>query len=244
MDPRPQAAARRLARVDRLIAVTGGKGGIGKTLVSACLALCLAQAGRRTGLLDLDLTGPCSHLVLGANPGLPQEDFGVVPPVTAGIRSMSISYFAGERPAPLRGTDVSNALIELLAITQWGELDFLVIDMPPGLGDALLDAARLLPKAEFLVVATASRVVVATVHKTLELLVQLRRPILGLVENMQLRQNSAVADLAAEFGLRCLAALPFDEEVEEALGHPEYLLRTRPGLALQEMTRSHLLCLS
>jgi ATP-binding protein involved in chromosome partitioning len=235
IDPRPAAAARRLAQVARLVAVTGGKGGIGKSLVAAGLALEAARTGRAVGLLDLDLTSACAHLLLGAPAVLPREAFGVVPPHTAGVASMSIAYFLGDRPAALRGTEVSHALVELLAITQWGPLELLVIDMPPGLGDALLDAVRLLPRAEYLVVATASPVVLATVGRTLALLSELRRPVLGVIENMERAPGAAVATLAAAHQAPFLGSLPFDEAVEEAFGDPRRLAGTRMAEALRRI---------
>ena len=229
MDPRAAVVARRVSGVDRIIAATGGKGGIGKSLVATGLAVSLARAGRRVGLLDLDFTGPCDHIVLGAEGGFPEEEFGILPPVVVGIHFMSVTHFAGEEPAPLRGVDLSNALVEVLAITQWGELDYLVIDMPPGLGDATLDVVRLLPRAEYLVVATRSRLVVETVRRTLELLRRLQTPMLGVVENMARSDSDRVPDLAARFGVPFLGSLPFDEELEEALGDPDQLANTRFG---------------
>ncbi len=229
----------RLAQIDvclrdvrRVVAVTGGKGGIGKTLVASILALDLARAGRRVGLLDLDLTGPCDHLVLGVEGVFPREEAGIVPPLTHGIHFMSITHFSGAEPAPLRGADVSNALIELLAITRWGVLDVLVIDMPPGLGDAALDTVRLLGRAEFLVVATAARVVRETVKRTLRLLDQVGVGVLGVVENMARDGGDGVEELAAEFGVPLLGVLPFDGEVEEAMGDAERLASTSFARAL------------
>ncbi|MBT4501239.1 MAG: ATP-binding protein [Gemmatimonadetes bacterium] len=240
-DPRLSVIDRRLEKVGRIIAVTGGKGGIGKSMVSSCLALNLARSGQKVGLLDLDLTGPCDHLILGIDSPFPEEEFGLVPPLASGIRFMSITYFTGERPAPLRGTDVSNALIELLAIVQWGELDFLVIDMPPGLGDALLDALRLLRRAEFLVVSTASRVVLETVKRSLDLLGQVGVPIVGVLENMRRREGKGVEELALQNGLLFLGSLPFDEELEEALGDAEQLTQTAAASALMRVVRNALL---
>lgn len=242
IDPRLEVIERRLESVTRLIAVTGGKGGIGKTLVSASVAACLAREGRRAGLLDLDFTGPCDHIVLGAEPAFPREDFGILPRVVAGVHFMSVTCFTGEDPAPLRGADVANALVELLAITRWRELDCLVIDMPPGLGDATLEAARLLPRAEYLVVASASRMVVDTVRRTLGLLRRLRRPVLGLVENMADAAGSpapSVLALATECEVAHLGALPRDAAVEDCLGQPERLLDTAYGRALGDLVRRH-----
>lgn len=257
IDPRHAVVERRLDGVSRIVAVTGGKGGIGKTMVSASLAACLARSGCRAGLLDLDFTGPCCHIVLGAEPVFPSEDFGILPQVAGGVHFMSVTCFTGEDPAPLRGADVSSALVELLAITRWGDLDFLVIDMPPGLGDATLEAARLLPRAEYLVVSTASRMVVDTVRRTLNLLRRLDCQVLGVVENMSdpcapdglddppclgdPGRADAVAALAAQWQAPHLGALPLDRAVEAELGQPQGLLGTAYGQALCTMTRDHLL---
>ena len=125
LDPRPAVIEKRLSDVKRVLAVTGGKGGIGKSMVASTLALVLREAGHCVGLLDLDFTGPCDHIILDIQGPFPEEVFGLVPPEVHGLRFMSVTHFVGEAPAPLRGEDVSNALIELLCITQWGDLDFL-----------------------------------------------------------------------------------------------------------------------
>lgn len=241
LDPRPGVVERRLAAVERVIAVTGGKGGIGKSMVSSCLAATLARQGKDTGLLDLDLTGPCDHLILGVDTPFPEEEYGLVPPLADGVRFMSVSYFTGPEAVPLRGADVSNAVIELLTIVQWGALDYLVIDMPPGLGDALLDIVRLLHRSEFLVVATSSRVVIQTVQRTLHLLNQVQVPVLGIVENMQRAATPAVFQLARELGVPFWGSLPFDDSLEEATGQAAALVQTRFGRALADMTRRQLL---
>jgi ATP-binding protein involved in chromosome partitioning len=234
IDPRLSCIEERLAGVKRIFAVTGGKGGIGKSLVSTSLALVRSQGGSRTGLLDLDLTGPSDHVILGFETGFPAEEFGIDPPVLQGIRFMSIAHFAGEAPVPLRGADMTNALLEILAITRWGELDELVIDMPPGLGDATLDALRFLSRAEFVVVTTSSRVVLATVRRTLRFLTGLRARVVAVLENMEREPSSVVAELAREFDVPFLGALPFDDSVEQATGDPARLSRTRVVAALRE----------
>jgi len=226
VDPRLAAVRKQLSGSRRIVAVTGGKGGIGKSLVASTLALTLAESGVKTGLLDLDLTGPCDHVILGAGDGFPREENGLEPPLLHGMRFMSVTYFVRDEPAPLRGTDVSNALIELLAITRWGELDVLVVDMPPGLGDTTLDSVLLFDRAEYLVVATRSRVVLETVRRTLRLLAQTRSRITGVVENMQRDESAAVQELAREAGVPFLGALPFDESVEDACGQAEQLSAT------------------
>jgi len=238
MDPRTTGIATQLAGVRRVVAVTGGKGGIGKSMVASTLALLLGRDGRRVGLLDLDLTGPCAHLILGVDRQAPEEEFGIEPPIVHGVRFMSVAYFTGTQPTALRGSDVTNALIELLAITRWGHLDVLVIDMPPGIGDTLLDALRLIPRAEYLVVATASPLVAQTVHRTLELLGRLDSRVLGVVENMRRDGPAAVDRLADEFGLPVLAVLPFDPTVESAVGRPDALLQTPFAAALLPVGRT------
>jgi ATP-binding protein involved in chromosome partitioning len=238
MDPRGASIAKRLAGVQRIVAVTGGKGGVGKSLISSTLAMVLSEAGLRTGLLDLDLTGPSDHVFLGFDTHLPSEKFGIEPMQHHGISCMSIAHFAGESPAPLRGEDVTHALLELLAITRWGRLDVLVIDMPPGLGDTALDILRLLGRAEFLVIATRSRVVLETVRKNLELLTELRASIVGVVENMRQDHTSAVEDLARRFDAPFLGSLPFDETLEEAVGDISRLAATPAVDALRACTKA------
>jgi ATP-binding protein involved in chromosome partitioning len=236
MDPRLAVIEERLARVGRIVAVTGGKGGIGKSVISSTLALTLGESAR-VGLLDLDLTSPCDHLILGVNGEFPEEKAGIVPPVIHGVHFMSVSYFSGSHPAPLRGQDFSNALIELLAITQWGELDVLVVDMPPGIADAALDAVRLLRRAEHLVVATGSRIVVETVQRTLVLLKQIDAPVVGLVENMRRSEGELVRALARDNGVPYLGAVPFDPAVEEATGDPDRLAATEVAGALRGLSQ-------
>ncbi len=238
LDPRLAAVDARLEGVRRILAVTGGKGGIGKSLVASTLAAVLADAGRRVGLLDLDFTSPSDHVILGFETGFPSEEFGIDPHVHHGVHTMSIAHFAGDAPAPLRGDDVTNALLELLAITRWGELDFLVIDMPPGLGDAALDTIRLLRRAEYLVVAQSSKVVLESVRRAMQLLRNLDAPMLGIVENMRRRDSDAVDAMAALFDVPVLGRLPYAESVEDALGDVDALLQTPPALALRDAAQS------
>jgi ATP-binding protein involved in chromosome partitioning len=226
MDPRLTVIEKRLANVKRLIAVGGGKGGIGKSSVASILALTLAKAGHKVGLLDLDFCGPSAHVILGIKDVYPTEEMGVHPPEIHGIRFMSIIYYAGDNPSPLRGIDISNAIIELLAITQWGELDFLVIDMPPGTGDSTLDAIRLMKRMEFLIVTTRSKVALETVKKAVQMLKELQVPIVGIVENMRMAQSGNVEETAKQTGIPFLGAIDFDTDMEQALGNVQELLKT------------------
>ena len=235
IDPRAAAVEKMLAGVERIVPVTGGKGGIGKSLVATLLALAAARHGRSVGLLDLDLTGPCTHLLLGIDDGFPTEEFGIDPAVHDGIRFMSVSCFAGDTPTPLRGADLTNALLEILAITRWGKLDALIVDMPPGLGDTTLDTARYLPRAEFLAVATPSRVVLETVRRTLTLLGRLDLRVAGLVENLGRGDDAATRSLAESCGVPFLGSIPRDDEVEAATGDRGRLAATEAGRAAETL---------
>jgi ATP-binding protein involved in chromosome partitioning len=226
MDPRTTVINERLRRINRIIAVSSGKGGVGKSLVATTLALTLARRGCKVGLFDLDFTSPSTHLILGVKDAQPKEEKGLVPPVVNGLAYMSLVYFSGEQAAPLRGADVSNALIELFSVTQWGELDFLVIDMPPGIGDAMLDLVRLVARIEFLIVTTSSRLAFETVKKQVRLLQDLKVPIIGVVENMKMDGANGVKQGTEKLGVRFLAEVSYDSEVEVGIGDVMRLLGT------------------
>lgn len=227
VDPRIKAIEARLEKVGKIIPVVSGKGGVGKSLVSTTLALALAEKGYRVGLLDLDFHGASDHVILGFEPKeFPEEDKGVVPPEIHGIKFMSIVYYSEDMPTPMRGMEISDALIELLAITRWDELDYLVIDMPPGMGDQLLDILRFLRRGEFLVVATPSKLAVNVVRKLIILLKEQNLRILGVVENLRLDNEEDIRKLSEEFGIPYLAGIPLYRDLEEKVGSPDELLRT------------------
>ncbi|MGE5533524.1 MAG: Mrp/NBP35 family ATP-binding protein [Bacillota bacterium] len=230
VDPRTSIIDERLSRIGRIVAVSSGKGGVGKSMVATALALCLARSGLRVGLFDLDFTGPSTHIILGIPSNVqPKEEKGLVPPDVEGLTYMSLVYFVGDNPAPLRGSDVSNALIELLAVTKWGELDFLVIDMPPGIGDAVLDLVRLVDRIEFLIVTTPSLLAFEVVKKQLALLLELEKPIIGIIENMKMDNSKCIQIETEKLGLRYLGKIPYDPNVENAIGNPMNLLATAVG---------------
>lgn len=226
VDPRESVINERLKNIRRIIAVSSGKGGVGKSLVASTLALALAEKGCSVGLFDLDFTSPSTHIILGIEGLQPKEDKGLVPPVVHGLKYMSIIYFSGERPAPLRGADVSNALIELLSITRWEKLDYLILDMPPGIGDATLDLIRLIRNIEFLIITTPSQLAFETVRKLTSLLKELKVPIMGIVENMKIDESESIQQRAQKLGLIYLGATPYDAKIEEAIGKPKKLVET------------------
>jgi ATP-binding protein involved in chromosome partitioning len=241
MDPRTTVINQRLSRIGRIIAVSSGKGGVGKSLVATTLALTLARKGCGVGLFDLDFTSPSTHLILGVKDVQPKEDKGVVPPVVKGLAYMSLVYFSGDQATPLRGADVSNALIELLAVTQWGELDFLVIDMPPGIGDAVLDLVRLVKRIEFLIVTTSSLLAFETVKKQVRLLQDLKVPIIGVVENMKMNRAKNIEQETKKLSVKFLAGIPYDPKMEEAIGDETKLLDTKLAQGIREVAASNII---
>ena len=233
VDPRTSVIDQRLSRISRIVAVSSGKGGVGKSMVATTLALAISRCGCKVGLFDLDFTSPSTHIILNAAKEQPKEDKGLVPPTVHSLEYMSLIYFVGDNPAPLRGVDTSNALIELLSVTQWGDLDFLVIDMPPGIGDAVLDLVRLIRRIEFLIVTTTSLLAFETVKKQAGLLQELKMPIIGVVENMKMDKSTRIRSEAEKFGMKYLGAIPFDPDVEAAIGNPTLLFKTAVGKNVQ-----------
>ncbi len=241
VDPRTSVIAERLSGIRRIIAVSSGKGGVGKSIVATTLALTLAKSGCKVGLFDLDFTSPSTHIILGAPNVQPKEEKGIVPPTVHGLEYMTLVYFVGDNPAPLRGADVSNALIELLSITQWGQLDFLVIDMPPGIGDAILDLIRMVNRLEFLIVTTPSLLAFETVKKQVGLLCELKLPIVGVVENMKMDKTKSVQVETEKLGLKFLGDIPFDQQVEASIGDKAMLLKTVVGKRIHQISETNIL---
>ena len=238
VDPRTSIIEERMRGIGRIIAVSSGKGGVGKSLVASTLALALAKKGYKVGLFDLDFTSPSTHIVLGIEGAKPKEDKGLVPPVVQGLEYMSIVYYSGESAAPLRGADISNALVELLSVTLWGKLDFLVLDMPPGIGDATLDLIRLVKRIEFLVVTTPSQLAFETVRKLVDLLRELKITVIGVVENMKMDDSNAIQQQIKNAGVRFLGEIPFDAEVEEAIGNANSLAKTTLAKKVSEIVKT------
>jgi ATP-binding protein involved in chromosome partitioning len=237
-DPRTSVIGDRLRRIGRIIAVSSGKGGVGKSMVATTLALSLAKRGCKVGLFDLDFTSPSTHIILGAKGVQPTEEKGLVPPKVHGLDYMSLVYYVGDEAAPLRGADTSNALIELLAVTLWGNLEYLVIDMPPGIGDAVLDLIRLVPRIEFLIITTSSQLAFETVKKQIHLLKELKVPIVGIVENMKMTESKNVQQQTEALGIKYLTEIPHDPTVEAAIGNPEKLLGTALGKKVKKITQT------
>ena len=226
LDPRVAIIEKRLSSINKIIVVSSGKGGVGKSIVASTLALILTRKGFKTGLLDLDFTSPTTHVVLGAINLHPREEKGVVPPEVHGVKYMSLVFYLGDLISPLRGSDLSNAFLEMLAVTRWGKLDFLIIDMPPGISDLMLDVLKYVKKACFLIVTSPSKMAFETVRKLLGLLKDLKVPIIGVIENMKMNESTYVKREVEALGEEFLGEIHFDANLEDSLGDVDKLLKT------------------
>ncbi|MFN8532442.1 MAG: Mrp/NBP35 family ATP-binding protein [Dehalococcoidia bacterium] len=172
--------------VRNVLAVASGKGGVGKSTCAVNLAIALAQSGARVGILDADIHGPNVPLMMGVTrqPAKGPND-KMLPPVRYNVRMMSIAFFmTADTPAIWRGPMVHSAIQQFLRDVEWGELDYLVIDLPPGTGDASLTVAQLLPSARAVIVTTPQDVALLDAGRSLAMFRKLNVPVLGVIENM------------------------------------------------------------
>jgi ATP-binding protein involved in chromosome partitioning len=172
--------------VSSIIAVGSGKGGVGKTTLSVNLALALARLGYKVGLLDADVYGPNVPLMLGAS-GEPELTEGnmIVPAERYGVRVISVGYLnPGDKPLVWRGPMLHGVIKQFLSQVAWGELDYLIIDLPPGTGDIAISLTQTVPLTGAIVVTTPSGVSLQDARKAIEMFNQVRVEILGIVENM------------------------------------------------------------
>ncbi len=222
LDPRAFVIPARLKKIKKIIAVSGFKGGVGKSTAACVLSLVLAKKGFKVGLADLDLTSSSCHTILGADIGpgkiFPEEVEGLLPPEIEGIKFMSVAFFTSESALNLRGAQISNTILELFAVTNWGELDYLVLDMPPGISDAALDVLRYVPQAEILCITTPSIVARNILSKAVQMLLSQGAKFLGFIEN---GSSSLAEDIA---GLENLGSVSFESAFETFLGNPKKLL--------------------
>jgi len=236
-DPRIGIIEERLKGVSNVIAVSSGKGGVGKSLIASLLAVILARKGYKVGLFDLDFTSPSIHVILGVENVYPEEQYGIIPPQVHGLKYMSIVYYSGKHASPLRGVDISNALIELLAITRWNTLDFLIIDMPPGIGDAMLDIIRFVKRIEILIVTTPSQLAFETVRKLINLLSELKISIIGVIENMKMKESQLIQQQTEGRNITFWGEIHFDTMLEEAIGNVDKLLNIEFGKKLEKIVK-------
>ena len=219
-----------LPGVKNIIAVASGKGGVGKSTVAANLALAWAAQGARVGVLDADIYGPSQPLMLGLTGQRPTAPDGKhIKPLSAhGVVAMSIGFLIDPaQPMVWRGPMVTQALTQLLGDTEWGELDYLVVDMPPGTGDIQLTLAQRVPVAGAVIVTTPQDIALADARKGLAMFEKVAVPVLGIIENMSIHVCSNCghaehifgagggARMAAEAGVRLLGELPLDARIRE-----------------------------
>jgi ATP-binding protein involved in chromosome partitioning len=227
--------------VRNLIAVASGKGGVGKSTVTVNLAFALAQSGAKVGLLDADIYGPSIPLMLGLNERPDANDDQVSPLVRNGVKVMSIGFLIpDDQPVVWRGPMVHGALTQFLTQVDWGELDYLLIDMPPGTGDAQLTISQNAPLAGAIIVTTPQAVSVSDARKGLMMFQNVKVPILGIVENMAGAVFGAGGGeaFAQQMGVPFLGRLPLDAAVVESGDSGKPLVMDHPdSLVGKEFTR-------
>jgi ATP-binding protein involved in chromosome partitioning len=180
-----QAVKTPIAGVRNVVAVGSGKGGVGKTTVSVNLALGLAQMGRKVGLLDADVYGPNVPLMMGVNRPPRANGDRIQPLENYNVKLMSMGFInPGDKPLVWRGPMLHSAIQQFLRNVDWGTLDYLIIDLPPGTGDVALSLAQTTPITGAIVVTTPSDVSLEDARKAVNMFHQVRIPMLGLVENM------------------------------------------------------------
>jgi ATP-binding protein involved in chromosome partitioning len=215
--------------VKNIIAVSSGKGGVGKSTVAVNLAVSLALDGARVGLMDADVYGPNVPIMLGASEARPEVDVNKLIPIEAfGVKFMSMALLQpGDKPMIVRGPILHGLVKQFLSDVKWGELDYLIVDMPPGTGDVQLSLAQLVPVQGAVLVTTPQDVAVADVRRALRMFETVAIPVLGIVENMSYfiapdtgtRYNifgeGGGQTLAARYSVPFLGAIPLGIEVRE-----------------------------
>ena len=219
-----------LRKVKNIVGIFSAKGGVGKSAISLQIALALKDKGFKVGLVDADIYGPSQSVMLDSSPGELQltQDKIIQPLSKEGIKFISMGLISNEKmPVIWRGPMVSGAVMQLLSQTNWGELDYLIVDTPPGTGDVQLTLLQRIPLTSSIVVTTPQKVAISDCKKGIEMINKLNIPISGLVENMSWFQpdqsekkyylfgKDGGKDLSVEYSLDLLAQLPLVELSEE-----------------------------
>ena len=253
-----QGTLKPLKGVKNIIAVASGKGGVGKSTTAANLALALAREGARVGILDADIYGPSQGIMFGipegTRPKVRDQKF-FIPLEAHGVQVMSMAFLTDDNtPVVWRGPMVSGALLQLVTQTAWDDLDYLVVDMPPGTGDIQLTLAQKVPVAGAVIVTTPQDLALLDARKGVEMFRKVNIPVLGVVENMAVHicSNCGHAEhlfgegggekLAAQYGVDLLASLPLSMAIRMQAdgGKPTVVADTESQIAMiyQEMARS------
>jgi ATP-binding protein involved in chromosome partitioning len=223
-----------------VIAVASGKGGVGKSTLTANLAAAFAHLGHRTGVLDADVYGHSIPHMLGVHQRPVVVDRMIVPPVRDELKLMSIGFFLDDNaPVMWRGPMLHKALEQFLSDVHWGELDTLVVDMPPGTGDVSISLGQLLPRAEVLVVTTPQPAAQQVAVRAAQMAEKTNMRLIGAVENMsylaatgeELFGSGGGEALAREIGVPLLGRIPLDPALREAADRGEPLVWEQPNAA-------------
>ncbi|MFZ0548994.1 MAG: Mrp/NBP35 family ATP-binding protein [Candidatus Promineifilaceae bacterium] len=198
------------------IAISSGKGGVGKTTVSVNLAITLAKSGARVGLLDADILGPNVPMMMGVEKMPPPRDRKMVPAENYGVKFISTAFLTKpDQPLVWRGPMLHSAIRQLLTDVAWGELDYLIIDLPPGTGDAQLSLAQAIPLSGAVVVTQPMQVAASDALRGLKMFEKLDVPIIGVIENMsgEFFGSGGGKELAEKYEVEFLGTIPLDAQV-------------------------------
>lgn len=225
----PPQGPQPLPGVEYVIAVGSGKGGVGKTTVAVNLAVSLAKLGHRVGLIDADIYGPNVPTMLGATrqPNV-VGDNRIEPVLAHGVKFISVGLISpGDKPMMMRGPMLHQIVRQFLMQVEWGELDFLIVDLPPGTGDVVISLVQTVPLTGAVVVSTPSDVALEDARKALEMFHQVRVEVLGIVENMSsfhcphcgeeidIFSKGGAERTAAQFGVEFLGSLELDPSIRK-----------------------------
>jgi ATP-binding protein involved in chromosome partitioning len=238
-------------RVRNVIAVGSGKGGVGKSTTAVNLALALAAEGARVGLLDADVYGPSIPAMLGLSGRPDSPDNKSIEPMRAfGVEAMSIGLLVDQdTPMIWRGPMATSALMQLFNDTLWGELDYLLIDLPPGTGDIQLTLAQKIPVAGAVIVTTPQDIATLDAKKALKMFEKVEVPVLGIVENMAVHTCSNCGHvehlfgqgggerMAAQYGVPLLGSLPLDIAIREQGDAGQPVVVAAPNSAVAQAYR-------
>lgn len=244
--PNPFDQQKSIPGVRRIIAVSSGKGGVGKSTVAVNLALALNQTGAKVGLLDSDIYGPSVPLMLGLSGEQPQvtPENHIIPIEKFGLKIMSIGFLVDDKSAIIwRGPRLFQVMDQFLRQVTWGELDYLVVDLPPGTGDVQLSLAQKVPVSGAVSVCTPQNVALLDVKRSIDMIQKVGVPLLGLVENMsyfiepssgkklQLFPKGELEGFLDENRITKLAEIPFESEVAAAGDSGSPILLKNPASA-------------